>query len=93
MMVHNPEIFIRQHRNTQRILELRDRRGELSARVEALSSVEGASGNHTGFGTRMVVAVGEAMVSLGQRLKERGMAYLSTPVRVRWPGRNVIEGG
>lgn len=83
MMIHSPEIFIRQHRNTQRVLELRDRRGELKARHEALRSVAGTSGNHTGLGTRMVIAVGEALISFGQRLKERGMADSPAPVRIR----------
>ena len=82
MIAHNPEIFIHQHRNTQRIFELRDRRGELSARVEALRSVVKARGDHTGFGARMVVAVGEALISFGQRLKERGMADSPAPVRM-----------
>jgi hypothetical protein len=83
MIAHNPDALTLHHRIVQRTFERRDRRGELSARIEARCSVEKSGGNHTGFGTRMVVAVGEAMVSLGQRLKERGMADSSTPVRVR----------
>ncbi len=83
MIAHNPDALIRHHRNVQRVYERRDRRGELSARVEALRSVEGTSGNHTGFGTRMVIAVGEALISFGQRLKERGMADSPAPVRMR----------
>ena len=82
MMIHNPDMFIQQHRNTQRLFEQRDRRGELSARVEALRSVARARGDHTGPGTRMAVALGEALISLGQRLKERGMADSPAPVRM-----------
>ena len=82
MIAHNPDALVLHHRTVQRVFEQRDRRGELSARVEAMRSVAGTSGNHTGPGTRMVVAVGEALISFGQRLKERGMADSPAPARM-----------
>ena len=83
MIAHNPDALTLHHRIVQRDMERRDRRGEFSARVEALRSVTGTRGEHNGLGTRMIVAVGEALISFGQRLKERGMAYSLAPVRVR----------
>ena len=49
MMIHNPEMFMQQHRNIERALERRDRRGELRARIEALRAVSKTRGNHAGF--------------------------------------------
>jgi len=83
MIAHNPDALTLHHRIVQRDMERRDRRGEFRARIEAQRSVAGTSGDHTGFGTRMTVAVGETLISFGQRLKERGMADSPVPVRVR----------
>ena len=83
MIAHNPDALILHHRIIRQDMERRDRRGELRARIEVRRSVAGTRGNHTGLGTRMVVAVGEALISFGQRLKERGMADSPAPVRVR----------
>lgn len=83
MIAHNPDVLILHHRIAQRDMERRDRRGELSARVEARRSVARTRSNHTGLATGMVVTIGETMISFGQKLKERGMADSPAPVRMR----------
>jgi len=82
MINHNSEMFVQQHRTKERVFELRDRRGELRARSEALRAVSKTSGSRTGFGTRIAVATGEVLISFGQKLKELGMANSPSTVRM-----------
>ena len=81
MMNHNPELLMQQHRNLERILERRDRHGELRARIEALHAVSKTSDSHAGFWSRLTVATGEVLISLGQKLKELGMT--NSPLTAR----------
>ena len=83
MMTHNPEMFIQQHRNTQRILEVRDRRGELRTRDEVQRFAVRTKANHIGFGSRIAITIGGILISFGQRLKELGATNSPSTVRMQ----------
>ena len=82
MINYNPELLMQQHRSSERVLERRDRRGELRARIEALRAVSKTGDNHAGFWARMTVAAGEVLISSGQKLKELGMTNSPLTVRI-----------
>ena len=73
MMTNESEIFVQQHLYMLMSVENGDTWGKLRTREESRRFELMTRDNHTGFVTRIAVATGEVLISLGQKLKGLGM--------------------
>ena len=74
-------------------VERRRLRGELRLRHEAARSQRERQNAGPGLGDRLLTRTGEALVSFGQRLKERGGTGQPQAVRVRQVSGPAARGG